>query len=272
MKSPHSPAAPDSEHLVHLPDFPIPGNQLFERLAAAVCAARGHPLPNKYLTALVGHGDTTVNYWLRTGSQKALVSWFCLLEQLSTEQRHALVDSLCRDLPTLQHPRINHDPVSVSQLTRLLRQPRGLTLLSGDEGRVFLLQALGHTFYRLDPTYRQPVGLGVHEPMWFVPLEKMSYLKDPLPMEELRARVRALWPQVRDVKAPLVLLDGIWSALPELHRPIICLSRQRHVIVADQQVVLSPALAMEAERPVHRVTVTKDFANTAQLRIEVRAH
>ncbi len=106
----------------------------------------------------MGQLPTTTSYWLGGSHQPHLTSLFCLLEQLTPEERIRVVTKLCRELPTLEDPRLRHDPNTVSALKKLLGLETGLTFISGGtaDQRTFLLSALGHQFYRVDTTHRNP--------------------------------------------------------------------------------------------------------------------
>ena len=170
------------------------------------------------------------------------VSWLCLLRQLVPLERHRVVDELCRDLPQVDHPRLKHNPATVGVLKKLLAKNTGLTFITGSTApqRTFVLTALGHTFCRVDRLHRNPAGLDIHEPSWFVPVETLLYLRNCDRPGETQKAVRKLWPQLRTSQKPLILLNGIWSLAPELRKDIVALAEQRHVVVADQELSRSP--------------------------------
>lgn len=45
-----------------------------------------------------------------------------LLERLPTGLRHGLLDAACREQPTLQHPKLAHDPIALNRLVTLPKQ------------------------------------------------------------------------------------------------------------------------------------------------------
>jgi len=258
-----------TSELVHPPAFHIPGNRIFERIGAAVSEARGYLLGNQAFARLIGRSESTTSHWFGVFPQPHLVSFFCLLEQLPPLDRKRVIDELCRDLPLFDHPRLKHNPIATASLKNLLKQKTGLSLLvSGtDEQRTFVLTALGHTFCRLDEQHRTAAGIDVHDPEWFVPIETLLYLKGPANSAHVSGLVRGIWPEVINTKSPLVLLNGIWSAMPELRRDILSLARRKHVIVADQQISVRAA-ALGAEHPCHTLTVSTTPGN--QSGIDVR--
>lgn len=221
--------------VLHAPAFPLNGGALLQRLTAAVAAARGFPLSGVEVATITGQPETTISYWRRSQELPHLVAWCCLLEQLPAKDRHRFVDGLCRELPSLEHPWLAHDPVAATRLAALLARRRGITLVSGGDARqrTFLLAALGHTSTRLHPRHRPPSGMDAEEPTWFVPLPSIHYLRSSLLPEQARRLVTNLWPAIRDSDAHLVLLNGVWSMVPELREDILQHATRSHVVLAD---------------------------------------
>lgn len=256
-----------SSEVIQTPAFPVAGNKIFERLGAAVGASRGYSLSNMEFARLMGRPESTASSWFGAYSQPHLVSFFCLLEQLTPQERHRFLDELCRDLPLADHPRLRHDPVTVARLKNLLGKRSGITVIAGgtDSQRTFLLHALGHTFCRVDRLHRVAVGLDLHEPSWFVPVESLIYLKNPYHSGQILETIRALWPMIRDSKRPLVLLNGIWSAAHELRKGIMDLAERKHVIVSDHEVRLPPESRPGGAQSVHVLQVSAARENPTWL-------
>ncbi len=76
-------------------------------------------------------------------------------------------------------------------------------------------------------------GLDIHQPEEFVPVSGVSYLREGPNSSQLRAVVRELWPNVVGCSAGLVVLNGIWSAVPGFRTRIAAMALKRNVIVAD---------------------------------------
>ena len=263
MKERKHPLVKHAIEMVQPPAFPTAGNKIFERIGTAVSASRGYPLDNLDFARLIGRPQSTTSYWFGVSPQPHLVSFFCLLEQLPPPDRHRVIDSLCRDLPVLDHPRLRHNPVAVAMMKNLLTQNIGLTLLTGgtDEQRTFVITAMGHTFCRVDRRHRTAAGLDSHEPDWFVPIETLLYLNGQADSARAGGLILRLWPQVASTKKPLVLLNGIWTAMPELHNDILSLAQRRHVIVADQEISLSARTSLRSEHPLHILAVSSAREN-----------
>lgn len=257
-----------ASEIIHPPAFPTPGNSIFERIGTAVSASRGYTLENIDFARLIGRSESTTSHWFGVSSQPHVVSCFCLLEQLPAVDRHRVVDSLCRDLPLFDHPRLRHDPVTNATLKNLLVQNAGLTVIVGGsrEQRTFLINALGHTFCRIDPRHRQATGLDLHEPNWFVPVETVLYLKGSADPQHASAPVRRVWKDIIASEKPLVLLNGIWSAWPELRDDILLLAARKHVIIADQRIAISRA-DFSAEHPFHTLSVSAARENSTWIAV-----
>jgi hypothetical protein len=260
-----------SPEIIHPPAFPIPGNKLFEKVGAAVGKSRGYSPSNVEFARLIGRSQSTTSNWFGVSPQPHLVSFFCLLEQLAPQERHGILNELCRDLPLLDHPRLRHNPITVGLLKNLVAKEVGLTLITGGtaEQRTFLLTAFGHTFCRIDKRHRNPAGLDVHEPSWFVPVATLLYLRNPILSSQTLGAIRKLWPTIRSGQEPIVMLNGVWSAAPEIHKAIVALAAIKHVVVADQDVLLPRELAKGAPQSLHRLRVSTARENPSWLVVDV---
>lgn len=235
--------------------------------------ARGYSLSNLALARIMGASKSTASFWIGVYAQPHLVSWICLLEQISPVERHRVVDELCRDLPVLDHPRLRHNQIMVSMLKSILGKNSGLTFVTGgnEQQRTFLLTALGHNFCRTDRLHQTPAGIDVHEPTWFVPIESMLYLRQLCNNGLSLAAVRKVWPNVRSSKAPLILLNGVWSMAPDLRKEIISLAVTRHVIVAEQDVPTSSEPFLRTANPIHTLKVSNSRENPSWLVVSFEA-
>jgi hypothetical protein len=261
-----------SSDVIQLPGFPIRGNKLFERVGAAVGAARGYPLGNTEFARIIGKPESTTSLWFGASLQPHLVAWLCLIEHLMPQERHRVLDELCRDLPFLAHPRLRHNPIMVGMLKNLLAQKAGLTIVNGgsEAQRTFLLTALGHSFCRLDRLHRTPSGIDLHEPQWFVPLETVTYLRTSPEAKKTPEAIKQLWPSIRSSKNPVIVLNGVWSKVPEIGKDIISLAGQRHVIVAEQAPPVGSELTLAGNDPVHSLVVSTSRENASWLAVEIR--
>ncbi len=81
--------------------------------------------------------------------------------------------------------------------------------------------------------------------------------------EETLEAIRELWPGISSSKAPIVLLNGVWSAVPELQADIMHLAAKKHVIVADEMVPLTSESMAGFVQPRHWIEVSSSRANSS---------
>ncbi len=220
----------------------------------------------------MGRSESTTSFWLGVYPHRQLVAYFCLLEQLTPAERHRVVDESCRDLPLLDHPRLRHNPITVSALKNLLSQPSGLTLITGGTAhqRTFLLTAFGHSFRRADRLHRGPVGIDLHRPDWFVPVESLTYISTTKHPPDLVHTVGAVWSTIRSSVSPLVLLNDVWATAPRLHNEILAMAMRKHVVSADQDVLSGRDLALARVQPIHVLTVPAAREAPSLLSVEMQ--
>ena len=183
-----------------------------------------------------------------------------LLERMPPQVRHQLLDKACRTFPTLNHPRIAHDPVQVSQLRTLLEQPTGLTVVHGGNAglRTFVASALGHQIQLAESGGHSVSGIDVHQPDWFVPVDGVIYLNNLLVPKMLRSAILNAW-QRMESEAPsrLVLFNGIHMVKDSFSAKILQAARASHVIVADEWD--HAQLASHVSAPFHAIRVAADL-------------
>jgi hypothetical protein len=225
---------------------------------------------NKELARLMGQGETTASSWFGGFHHPHLVSWCCLLEQLTPAERERFINRICRELPILEHEWIQHDPVTAGALRNLLAKERGLTLVSGSTAsrRTFLVNAMGRSFTRLAAGHPEPVGIDIHQPTRFVPLPNVQYLRNPLSKEQGRQAVRCLWPELKAAPGRLALFNGVWTLVPELKDELLALADSLHVIVADAEVQLARSAPSHA--PTHRLVVSGVSRDPNALAVEIQ--
>lgn len=255
------------------PPFNKPSHLVFARLKPAVELARGYPINHAMLGRMLGVQDSTAWRWCSSFDDEHVRAVFALLERLPVRQRHSVVDSLCRSLPSFGHEKLAHDPLALSELGGILMKEAGLTLLRGEPEhmREFVLSALGHEFPRWDSVHREVTGIDIHPPDRLVPVLGVHYRQEKLALaSRIRSFVMAAWSRVTSSSAPLVLLNGIWTTAPDLRQPILELARTRHVITAD---AFPPKLQLgfRFDYAVHVISVSpaKEQPKWIRTRIEV---
>jgi len=258
MKSKIPPTEPTPfEPLPHQPDRVRP---LMRAIKGQLEALQGREITYEDLAGYVGQAASSVFDKFQRAQQpqiEALLGW---IERLPESTRNQLLNSACRCYPTLDHPRLNHDPAQVSQLKTLFRQANGLTLVQGgnDGLRTFLITALGHSCGTLEPERRQVCGIDVHEPDWFVPVDGVVYLHNLLDPSRMREGVHRAWPAIAEMKSRLTILNGVWSKVRDLEAEINQLSLRRHVIVADETRFKPEDPARRDAKPTHVLSAAEE--------------
>lgn len=198
---------------------------------------------------------------------EALLGW---LERLPEATRTQLMNSHCRSYPTLEHPRVGHDPAQVSRLKTILTQTSGFTIIKGgnDGLRTFVASALCHSKGILQAERRVAWGLDVHQPDWFVPVEGVIYLNNSLDPIRVTECVNRLWPIQLAAGAQIVMLNGVWLATQGLEQQISELGTRSHLIIADEQTIKIEERWRRTKVPVHVLTLSEEKEN----RIRVAVH
>ncbi len=196
---------------------------------------------------------------------EALLGW---LERLPEAVRSELLAGTCRCFTSLEHPKLSHNPVQVSMLKELLRQPSGLTVVTGGNEwlRAFVLSALGQSSLRLGPASRMVAGIDKLLPDWFVPVDGITYLNTPAGESPARDLVVSIWRTMQDANKKLVLLNGVVAALDDSHTQIFALSRKCSVFVSDAETIVQPLLVRKDLPALRRLTVSpwqKDYVQVA---------
>jgi hypothetical protein len=209
---------------------------LMRTIKAELEGFQGRTLSFEELASYTGEAASTLFDKLHRPHQPQVESVIRLLERLPEENRSRLLESVCRCYPTLCHPRIAHDPVQVSNMKSLLRQRTGFTVLQGRAAgdRAFVFTALGHENDRFGPERRTVGGIDIGRPDWFVEVTGLTYTGDILAKDQLAEAIRQAWTELSAVDDCLVLLNGVWSQVPDLRQQIIQRATNCHVVVADE--------------------------------------
>jgi hypothetical protein len=216
------------------PAFPKSGNQVIRGLKAAMdraeCPGCGG-LTQKRFAELVGMAPTTINDWYNGQLVGPIKAFLCGLERLGEQQRTALLRQICRDCARLQDPRLAHDVQGVGVLSELVREPSGVTFITGpsDKARTFLVTAMANSA----GGKIRACGLDAHRPDTFVPVCGVFYLRRSCSAVEVQALLRGVWPLLAAAEAQLLILNGIWSRVPEIRTKIPELAKRHNVLIAD---------------------------------------
>ncbi len=104
---------------------------MFEGLRIALKESLGCQPTFERLAKILNENVSTVHHWLTSQPHTHLVAFLALMERLSERKRHDLLHEYCRELPSLDNPRIAHDLLAVSGLERILGKKNGLKWICG---------------------------------------------------------------------------------------------------------------------------------------------
>jgi hypothetical protein len=229
---------PQFKALVEPPGYPKTANEVIRQLKKALDKAERPPgleLMQKDFGLLIGAPRSTIHDWYHGNLRDSIKHFLCAMERLSEHQRAELLSKLCRDCPRLDHPRLMHDPAAVNSLRGLLAQPAGLTFVTGSDDaiRTFLVTALGNSAGQAMPN-SSISGMDVHRPDSFVPVPGVVYFRNPNDSSNVAQLILELWRTIEKSPTDLILLNAVWTGVPELRDRIIGLATKHHVVVADQ--------------------------------------
>jgi len=230
----------------------------------------GEGLTQKRFAELIGMAPTTINDWHNGQLVGQIRAFLCGLERLSEEQRTALLRHICRDCARLQDPRLAHDGRSVSALSGLVREPTGVTFITGpfDRARTFLVTAMANSA----GGKIRACGLDAHRPDTFVPVTGVFYLRRSCSAAELQALLRRLWPLLAAAEAQLVIFNGIWNRVPEIRTKIPELAKRHNVLIADDFGNAVPRLRDWAEMNASLIRVQWLDEQGGRLGVRVLGH
>lgn len=236
------------------PAYPWTGHQIFRCLRAKLSAATGVQIALDRLVEIIGRPRTTVYLWFDSYHHKNVQALFACLEQLSPAQRNEFIDGFCRPLPTIGDPRFGLSSETRALLADLLKQERGLIIITA--GRAVLrnafFTALVHCIQQLSKKrQKRTAGIDLHRPDTFVPAPGIIYLEAHANLDCSRRLIFAKWLRVLTSTAPVLCLNGVWAAAPELRRDIIRAAARRSVIVADREV--RPEIGEAINTPIHEI-------------------
>ncbi len=228
----------------------------------------GACLTQKQFAGLLGMPKSTANDWYHSELAPQIRYFLCALERLPEVSRTTLLRELCRECPRLDHPRLGQAPEVIALLKTVLAQRAGLTLIQGDSDalRTFLITAIGHSAGRVIPGKRVG-GVDLHRPDRFVPLHGVLYLGRGWDSTNSPAVTRSVCQQIEGCPAQLLLLNGVWSALPEAQALVLRLAGQRNVILADH--FPSLGFAQHRRRNTNLVSVCSGQKGHISVRVEL---
>jgi hypothetical protein len=261
-----------SSGLIKTPGYPFTARDLFEDLRSRLGLELGEEINFKRLGQLTGRTKSTAHHWFAVSSQPQILALMALLERLSVTQRQEFIETHCRLIPSLEHPILAHAPAKTGEMLELLRQKNGLTVICGgtESNRMFLVTALGHAYRHGGGQLRSAAGIDLHSPIKIVPVESLNYINPALNPKQVRELASSIWPKIVTGSSRLVILNGIWGAVPELREAIIRCSARNHVLLAEAGLPDIAYLKSSVASPFHVVTVFAAKRISGAIRIHCR--
>ena len=255
------------------PAFRFRGPQVFRELRKALAEAFGTDQSLTRLATLTGKPRATTHHWFHVFSHPHLIFFLGLLEQLPEKKRVELVNQFCRELPLLNHPRLDHDPMAIGALENIAKKKTGFTIISGRNGtdfqRSFVLAALGNAIKRSPDPGLLVAGIDIHEPIKLVPINGLTYLRDSVAELSLQTLVKEAWVKIDFSNINILLLNCVWSRSSHLRRHIIERGQTCHVVLAEangQEIIDS---IQAAKQKATLVTVSHAKENSSWIRVQV---
>ena len=217
--------------------------------------------------------ENTIRGWFAGQGNPSAEFLVALLERTPEKARLHILGEFSRVYPTLDHARLASDRTVLSRLTTLLGQPRGLSFIQGgnDEMRTFVITALGHSHGMLTLPPKRVLGLDVHAADWFVPVPGVAYLDNLLRSDDLRRALQTAWPQLRTGETPLVIFNGLWSALHDSQPKIRALAERCHVLVADELKIQINQAGGSWPIRTTLITVDSTMPDSKSIALDIRA-
>ena len=258
--------------LITAPAYPFTARELFGNLRGLLSEARREPMSYDRLAKIVGKSKSTTHHWFELFAHPHVLAFMCLLERLSPAQRHDYIEAHCRIFPTLNHPILANSPKEVAKLLLLLNQSAGLTIVTGgrESSRTFVLTALGHTQRGSVGSRQRVAGLDLHRPRNFVPVESVTYIDGSIGLKHVRQLTLRVWTRILTSKAPIMLFNGVWSAVPQVREDLVRCTKLKHVVIAEEAIPHLADLKRRVTTPIHVLTLSAAKHVCGGIRIDCR--
>ena len=259
--------------LIKPPAYPFTARDLFGDLRARLSASHRKPMGFDRLGQMMGRSKSMAYHWFDIFDHPHVLAFMCLLERLSPVQRRDFIEAHCRMLPSLEHPCVAFAPAKIGKLWELLNQKIGLTIVAGgtEASRTFLITALGHHAYRRAAGKRElPVGIDMHVPANFVPIESLSYIDGANGQKQARQAILKLWPRILSSSGRLLICNGLWSAVPEVRQGILRCAQQNHMLLAEAGLPDLAYVRNMVSTPIHVLMLSASKLTPGGIRIICR--
>jgi hypothetical protein len=243
--------------------------RLLVGIKSTISLAEGRAVSFEDLEQLSGRPAGTIGSWFEGARMNQLEFLFALLERVPARLRYELLDATCRLQPTLQHPRLAHDPIALSRLETLLKQRAGFTIIHGgpEHARAFLLNALGNSVREVNCGQQPVVGVEFQPVSVWAPVPGIIHLSSHA---EIGQHLQRVWSKIKQANdGSLILLGSIWNRISHLHAEIVHQAARCHVLVADD--FLKPEdLVRRIPGPVHILTVAPAREQPEWIRVTIQ--
>jgi hypothetical protein len=243
--------------------------RLLQGIKSAIGLAEARAVGFEDLEQLSGRPAGTIGSWFEGARMNQLEFLFALLERVPSRLRYELLDGVCRAHPTLKHPKLAHDPIVVSRLESLLKQPAGFSVIHGspEHARVFLLAALGNSTREVNSGQQSALAMDTHRVSSWAPVPGIIHLS---PHADIRQQLQRAWSTIKQANdGSLILLGGVWNRVSHLHSEIVHLAMRCHVIVADE-FPKPEDVARGIPGPVHLLTVAPAREQPEWIRVTIQ--
>lgn len=253
-----------------------PPNRATKFLTAAWSAIEANELrkiPQNELCRYLGIVPSTfINWTCSDAHLHQIETLLRLLERLPTPARMAMIERFLRAHPTIESEQLAHAPATISKLRLILAKQCGLTLILGgtEFSRSFVFTALGHSRKREAPDKAALRGIDVHVPDWFTPIEGLTYLPASTTTTTLRDQAAQAWDSIGH--SSWLMLDGVWTLLPDRQKEILIRSLDSHVVIADaahSDACTLRRIKGSKDVPIHILDVTE--SSEGRIHIAVRS-
>jgi hypothetical protein len=229
------------------------------RVAALITSIKGRlNVPYSTLERYAGPAYNTIHGWAAGTPAVQVEAVLRLLARLPASERHQLVDNACPCFPSLSHPFLARDRLISAQLTRLLEQTHGTTLVAGSSDHSdyltsFVATALGHSFAVERAKDGRIGGVDAHEVDWSVPVPGVAYIGLNPDAASIRAQAQR---QQESHFTKFFLFNRVCARFPVLRAAAQSLSQRAHLVLAEPH---PPGRILEGFAPPwHVVTVQLD--------------
>lgn len=218
---------------------PDRSRQFLRDLWVIASTRAGHSLSHKEFCQVLHVPGATLSNWQQR--KRPLTQIEAVFKGLEALDERDWLPALRKHLtikPSLEGSHFADAPVAISRLRAVLREPSGLTVISGplEWARTWVVAALGHACAGTGNRAGRVAGLDLLRADWFQGVPGVVYLEqdDPAMLQDLRRKVNQHWAKLHGENVQFIFVNGIWTRCPERQRELMALAAKKHVFVADR--------------------------------------